>query len=314
MREIVTLSKAQTLRSDVTRHRQKGNVMVPADYLCHFCGENLLRGHHYRYRGVCERFECQKNHIHSESQKLRASDAQRYEHRRNVARKFVQHEETIDLDRPQECITVDPRVGEKQLVDPLAVHPVPALERELTVLPEERKRLFQAHLSQAVREAFSEPVPCSNSESENRDSHPTRAEPLPILSFACGTCRGDCCRQGGTHAFVSKDLITRIRQIDPSSSPDEIIHFYTSRLTERTYDESCVFHQQFGCGLPRDRRANICNSFECDDLCTIKRQYENGPAWTVSMAGDQVVRARRFAADSSNTSICADPSADNSAS
>jgi hypothetical protein len=63
-------------------------------------------------------------------------------------------------------------------------------------------------------------------------------------------------------------------------------------LGERTYENSCVYHQQQGCGLPRELRSDICNSFECEELAELHREARASgePLLLVALDGSEAVR------------------------
>jgi hypothetical protein len=45
---------------------------------------------------------------------------------------------------------------------------------------------------------------------------------------------------------------------------------YLSYLPEKTFKESCVYHTETGCSLPRDMRSHVCNDYLCDTLYELK--------------------------------------------
>lgn len=66
--------------------------------------------------------------------------------------------------------------------------------------------------------------------------------------------------------------------------PARMYRDYLRRLPARSYEGACSFQGQLGCALPRRMRAHICNSWECDDLGSLRRQLNDpndGPPPTV---------------------------------
>ncbi len=170
---------------------------------------------------------------------------------------------------------------------------LPAQEKPLVPLAENRKALFRAHLDRVVKEAFAgtvSPEPPSSLPAE--DDADRRNAMLPILSAGCAVCRGRCCRQGGDHAFLTVDFFLRFRVQHPHATADEVSREYDTRLAERTYEDSCVYHQEHGCGLPRDLRADICSRFECEELDELRREARASgeTLLLVALEGSRAVR------------------------
>ena len=262
---------------------------------CRYCSSALEAGRHQMFRGVCSEAQCRNRYIKDETRIRKNADEDRYKKRCEIARKYV-----VDSHASLETndIGIEADVSEHGLKSSanacLPVFPVPALQRQLTSLPPERRRTFLRHLKECVDEAFEESLDPVDGSFSNDGDGSNIADPSRILGFACGTCRGDCCRNGSTHAFVSKELVNRVRRQYPKSDKAEIFTLYESKLLEKTHDESCVFQQEFGCGLPRELRANLCNTFECEDLVYLQREPNPGSATIAAMDGEAVIRVQKF--------------------
>lgn len=131
-----------------------------------------------------------------------------------------------------------------------------------------------------------------------RPKHPT-AEPWQSLdedisateqeawSNACATCRGQCCHYGAeTMAFITPETLTRYATTVRSSAPHdkqirpslvEIVRDYAAHIPTDHIDNSCIFHTEIGCALPRDMRADICNQFVCNGLKELHEAYQQSP-------------------------------------
>ena len=52
-----------------------------------------------------------------------------------------------------------------------------------------------------------------------------------------------------------------------------------SAISDKVYENSCIYHTETGCSLPRELRSNICNNFFCqpikDYIETAKKNSEN---------------------------------------
>ncbi len=62
----------------------------------------------------------------------------------------------------------------------------------------------------------------------------------------------------------------------PDREDDAIIADYLDYVPSRTMSAGCVYQRSDGCALPRDMRADICNSFYCDGLNDIRFLYGDG--------------------------------------
>src|SRR5436190_577126 len=86
---------------------------------------------------------------------------------------------------------------------PLAGHPpavIPSYTAAVTNLPDGRRRAFRDELTRLISRATA-----------GRDDPAVPAEPdvLPpgaaaVLGRACALCHGDCCKQGGDHAYLTE--------------------------------------------------------------------------------------------------------------
>lgn len=72
---------------------------------------------------------------------------------------------------------------------------------------------------------------------------------------------------------------------------EELLTIYLSKMPETIWSDSCVFHGELGCALPRDMRAEICNTYRCDELKRSRQRLQNEPAaplFAVAMREDVV--------------------------
>ena len=88
--------------------------------------------------------------------------------------------------------------------------------------------------------------------------------PLPgeraLLIQACTTCRGSCCQLGDTKAYLGVETLLRFLNRHPHQSAEEAVAEYESHLPKHSYDGSCVYHSERGCGLPTDHERRILNA------------------------------------------------------
>jgi hypothetical protein len=89
---------------------------------------------------------------------------------------------------------------------------------------------------------------------------------LAILGNGCAVCRGHCCLQGRGHAFLHVDTVLGYMQRHPEQRPRDVLEAYVSRIGPKAYEDSCVYHAETGCTLPRDMRSKVCNGYLCKGL------------------------------------------------
>ncbi len=126
-------------------------------------------------------------------------------------------------------------------------------------------------------------------------SQPADVEPL--LGNVCGRCTGFCCQDGnGRHAFLDAAAMLRARLAHPTATHADVVDGYLADIPDEHQDNSCVYHGLRGCVLPRNRRSDLCNSWECPPLVKA-REYTQSAGGTSLF----VVRGRPgqapFAAD-----------------
>ena len=149
-------------------------------------------------------------------------------------------------------------------------------------LPVRRREAFEAHLRQKLagaRQRLTVGAAPSVAPVEAPPEEPLtarrRAE-LAILGAGCGACRGNCCRGGGDHAYQGEDSMVKYLRRYPDRDDDAAIADFLGYVPSRTMSEGCIYQRADGCALPRDMRADICNTFFCDGLNEIRFLYGDG--------------------------------------
>jgi hypothetical protein len=210
--------------------------------------------------------------------------AQALEDRRASAERRVEVERNL-LRHEQELR------AQKMLPERVLLARLPANERGVVPLPGERRAAFATNIRAALDRALDDPdrpVPESPEDS---------AAQAPLIRGACSACRGSCCTQGGEHAFLYPDHFRRFFRNHPERSRDELLADYLSRVPPESVQDSCVYHCETGCALPRELRANLCNSFLCGDLTELlearSRQADPPPtlACCVRSSRTEIVRS-----------------------
>ena len=80
----------------------------------------------------------------------------------------------------------------------------------------------------------------------------------------------------------------------PDQRPRHVLEGYLSRIPNKSYENSCVYHEEAGCVLPHEMRARICNDFYCTELRYFQLQSAKGifqEVIYVAIEGTRVVRA-----------------------
>jgi hypothetical protein len=79
----------------------------------------------------------------------------------------------------------------------------------------------------------------------------------------------------------------------PEARPRDVFEAYLSHLPSRTYVESCEYHTERGCALPRHMRARKCNEFCCGGLLGLREGLAEVKAtrgFAVATAEQEVIR------------------------
>ncbi len=218
---------------------------------CSYCTREALSGEE-----TCADPRCRR--LRDENLQDRRASAER---RVEVERSMLRHEQELR--------------AKQMLPERVLLARLPANERNVVPLPEERRAAFATNIRAAIDRALDDPdrpVPESPEDSEAQ---------APLIRGACSACRGSCCTQGGEHAFLYPDHFRRFLRNHPERSRDELVADYLARVPAESVQDSCVYHRDTGCALPRELRANLCNSFLCGDLTELlearSRQAEPPP-------------------------------------
>lgn len=140
---------------------------------------------------------------------------------------------------------------------------VPSQTSDLVPPSPERIRALRRHLVGALRDL----------RVARRPDRLIQAREEPISGLAgeviragCALCRGHCCRGGGTHAYIDERTMARVRTERAAMTAAAVIGLYMKSIARPGFRDSCLFHGSAGCTLPRDLRAELCNSYHCNGL------------------------------------------------
>ncbi len=173
---------------------------------------------------------------------------------------------------------------------------VPHFQRAVVKLPRPRRAEFRAHLLRVVRQAFEEKLDEASvaalAEELGQAVPPPPA--FPEAGAACATCRGHCCRNGGTHAYLNATVLRSFLARHAGLRWREVVRIYWEKLPDQSFDYSCVYHGRGGCGLPREMRSGICNQYLCAGLKELRETLAAsgpGPVLVVAARGEAIGRS-----------------------
>ncbi len=153
----------------------------------------------------------------------------------------------------------------------LPVATVPHTQAKLTVPNPQRIAAFHQNLSRVIDAALDDSdsgVDATRSSADYHDEPSPKED--PVFRNCCRLCRGFCCEAGGTTAFISPILIRQLKDQAPELGREDLLALYMSYLPERSLENSCVYHGDRGCNLPRNMRSELCNRFLCGYLLSIR--------------------------------------------
>jgi hypothetical protein len=174
---------------------------------------------------------------------------------------------------------------------PLAI--LPFNGHRVANLQEWRRRAFRDRLNRVVSEAAQQAA------SRGAEPPTPRAQPvassrqLAVLAAACAVCKGYCCTMVKMHAFLDAETLLRYMAEHPEARPRDVFEAYLSHLPSRTYVESCEYHAERGCALPRHMRARMCNEFYCGGLLGLREglaEVKTMRGFAVATAEQKVIR------------------------
>jgi hypothetical protein len=161
-----------------------------------------------------------------------------------------------------------------------AIYPytlIPKNTRRIDKLPERRKNLFREFLTTLINKTFLEVAGNQDRNKEAIFQREIVEGAYPIEAKACAVCRGVCCNTGEKNAYIKKETILRYVSENPGQKPHHVLAAYLEHLGEKTYVDSCVYHTDTGCNLPRSMRSNTCNEFLCDSLIELDGLLSKAP-------------------------------------
>ncbi len=254
----------------------------PASVTCRFCGGEL-DVHQRVTNQTCSRPDCRVQLGKETVAKAGAAIEERAEARRRLAQRRM--EPALE--------EVKRRLGPAGEGANTAI--VPYTNAGLAPLPAERLAEFEAHLDRIIEEGFGPDYEGYNDDPDYRygDRMRFEADDPFAATCCCIACRGNCCHLGReSKAFLTGHMVNYYRYRDPAATPEQIREDYLSRLPETSTVDGCVYQGPMGCTLPREMRADICNSFRCggqDAMMEALSANPDAPAAIVALTLDHAL-------------------------
>lgn len=189
-----------------------------------------------------------------------------------------------DIDRVEEKLQ---EMGGNPADHDIAI--LPAFDRPLEPMSEHRKNALADKLAEIAAEVRLGP----DQESTTSFEVAGRPTDTAFIAQACATCRGDCCQNGGEHAYIKRQTLSRVSRAAPEKSLEDIVRAYLDCVPETSYAGSCIYHGEKGCNLPGEMRSDTCNDFFCTgvrSLSTIICGEESRPVLAAALSGERIVR------------------------
>ncbi len=167
-------------------------------------------------------------------------------------------------------------------------------------LPARRLAAHEAHLRACLADArqYLATAPVPEIVAGAPVPAPTTAAPraeAQLLLAGCAACRGQCCREGRDHAFLSEDSMLAYLRRFPAADDDAIVAHHMQHIGAQTMTHGCVYQGERGCTLAPDLRADICHRFHCTGLMMLKGQFAAGDpvrAYLVHRRGERLSGGR----------------------
>ena len=141
---------------------------------------------------------------------------------------------------------------------------LPGFDRPLRPVGAKRRRIFAAFLEGLVAEV-SRPR-------KNAAERPTKKPEATTFAGACAACRGHCCSKGGNDAYLDERAIAQAWARHPRLSKRGLMQLYLDAIPKTAFADSCIFHAERGCSLPRSLRAPVSEAYLCGPLMRLMKR------------------------------------------
>lgn len=140
---------------------------------------------------------------------------------------------------------------------------LPGFDRPLRPVGTKRRRSFAAFLEGLMAEV---------SRPRAKAADKPKAKPAATMfADACATCRGHCCSKGGNDAYLDENAIAQAWARHPRLSKRALMQLYLDAIPHQAFADSCIFHAEHGCSLPRSLRAPVSEAYLCGPLLRLMK-------------------------------------------
>ena len=140
---------------------------------------------------------------------------------------------------------------------------LPGFDRPLRAVGIKRRRIFATFLESLMAEV-SRPR-------ATRVDKPKQNPEATEFADACRTCRGHCCSKGGNDAYLDENAIAQAWARHPRLSKRGLMRLYLDAIPKKAFADSCIFHAEHGCSLPRSLRAPVSEAYLCGPLMRLMK-------------------------------------------
>lgn len=268
----------------------------PGTHRCCICedaipySDGLLQKDHPEK--VCRNFDCQRLYKQKQNThpgqfaalvQFHRDQIRARREKENALKAHRQHIESEEAALDQAALTALLTQQPALVEHPPFLVPIPRGIAHETPQPQIRIDAYRAHLENVIEQGFA----CTSMEEIVADQHRNALEAMrkntalfnaepqleKISDALCTFCKGGCCSEGATHAFISAVTIRRRLDENPDLTPDQVLQEYLAYLPAQALENSCVNQTRHGCALPRELRSDVCNSFYCEPLRHLQRQW-----------------------------------------
>lgn len=183
---------------------------------------------------------------------------------------------------------------------------VPRCDSEITEVSTERRAMLRENLLAVLAELVTSDLANQQRPPDVPDASVTRVtgddtsrpSELPLVfAAACTTCGGYCCQQGAEHAHLHASKFDEYLRSHPETDPNQLVEQYMHRVPSSAHENSCIFHAEDGCSLPRELRSDLCNRFECNGLVAIRDAVadDHTDRFFIVASSNEQIGSHRFA-------------------
>ncbi len=141
---------------------------------------------------------------------------------------------------------------------------LPGFDRPLRPVGAKRRKIFAAFLEGLIADV-------SRPRTKAADASKQKPE-ATTFAGACAVCRGHCCSKGGNDAYLDENAIARAWARHPRLSKRALTQLYLDAIPKKAFADSCIFHAEHGCSLPRSLRAPVSEAYLCGPLMRLMKR------------------------------------------